>query len=1216
MKKYLTIFIIILLTLFFAGCTESKVEEYINVEKTSYEIEKGQSEEIKYTVNKEEETTVVIESLDPKIVKVEGNTMYALNTGKTQIEIYLSSVKLKKIIDVTVVDRIAQNLSTSITEYEVGVGETKEIDLLVEKNEETELIINSLNPNVCKIENTSLVGVKEGITKVEIFLSTNPQNKIILSVTVKNEVVKPKIDVLKKEYFMLVDDEQIIEGIQIPNEEKNNLVIKSLNEDIATVKDGIIFALKEGNAHIKLYLSTDENNYVIINVIVKKDEVKIMNKKSEIGIFGSITLIGYTNNENDKLYWSSNSENVTIDNTGYLLATNLGKATITLTNEKGTTDTMEINVIIDPITIFDSLHINNVLVKDVTTYGENPKTRVQTVLGSVSLYSFKNLNIIEEIVPVDTNKFTGQVATKAMLAEAEPLKLVRPGILLEELKYIIYHDTGNANEGANAKNHAEYMVSQYNRTARARSWHYTVADDVIYHHIPTNEVTWQGDSYEAYAKSIGIETCIDYGSDLYKTWQNMAKLLAKLLKENNLNINSIKQHYDMSGKNCPQTLRSNNLYDYAIDLVKGEYQVLSYLNDCKITFESLCPEFLDNTGKVIAQPKNDTVISYMLTTEYKGVKSSKVYFSTLKGSMSEIILSTDEELIRKANDFDRKAVLSLNNKTYDITSINALLSEYEVLDDDVKKLVSSLNYINKKEYELLVKSMVNSSIVINRVYSRNKDINNTYNFIELKNISENKINLLGINIYINDEIVYTFDNKIMYPSEKIVIAFGSIKKTEGSKYIFSLPDIVLKHELNESDFSISVRDGEKLYDNVGLNNSSSFEKESIDFKALDYYIERKQNIDTDNNNVDFKAGNISNQFIECLSFDAYMFDYEVLAISNNVTLEDEERIKGLNEIYQAFSNENKELVSKKELLDEINIKLEGIKNPSALIVNNAIGQIPNRIVNDYLFPQYDGLTYRYASGEDISYYNIDTGKYLKLSLEYNPITIVATHLDYSKSFVVNFGIAEKGDKIIYNTGSAEPSGGITANGFGTYQNQLSTIGFGTVAIRVNNNIYIIGKNALINLKPTSLGNTLSRKDLRPLGGNSILNNYGIIDGVATEYKGSGALYYNSSNQNLKFDLNDTYGRNNSGAYGYYKIIFGFDENHDYYVKEILPNTGSNETVNPYSVTLKPGEYLWCPHTYETNVTGGTWLMNHGASASGGVLNLNVRLEIINFKAFN
>lgn len=76
--------------------------------------------------------------------------------------------------------------------------------------------------------------------------------------------------------------------------------------------------------------------------------------------------------------------------------------------------------------------------------------------------------------------------------------------------------------------------------------------------------------------SIGIESCVNQGSDLHLTWQRTAKLVAQLLYTNKLTFNDIKQHHYFSGKNCPMTMRENNLYDHVMELIKMEYYVLKF----------------------------------------------------------------------------------------------------------------------------------------------------------------------------------------------------------------------------------------------------------------------------------------------------------------------------------------------------------------------------------------------------------------------------------------------------------------------------------------------------------------------------------------------------------------------------------------------------------------------------------------------------------------
>lgn len=87
--------------------------------------------------------------------------------------------------------------------------------------------------------------------------------------------------------------------------------------------------------------------------------------------------------------------------------------------------------------------------------------------------------------------------------------------------------------------------------------------------------------------SIGIETMINEGSNPIRTWHRCAKLVAHLLIDNNLDVTRVKPHHFFSGKDCPMTLRRNNLYGYFMDCVYAEYEILTKYSDVEITLKPL-----------------------------------------------------------------------------------------------------------------------------------------------------------------------------------------------------------------------------------------------------------------------------------------------------------------------------------------------------------------------------------------------------------------------------------------------------------------------------------------------------------------------------------------------------------------------------------------------------------------------------------------------------
>ena len=137
-----------------------------------------------------------------------------------------------------------------------------------------------------------------------------------------------------------------------------------------------------------------------------------------------------------------------------------------------------------------------------------------------------------------------------------------------KVKYIVIHNTGNFSLSADAKAHRDYVKEDGCKV----SWHYTVDDKRIYKHLPEEERAWHaGDGRDGKGNTygIGIEMCVNHetlgttnpSEYFYKTMDNTAQLVAELLYKYNLSIKAVKQHWHFSGKNCPQVIRENDLWE-------------------------------------------------------------------------------------------------------------------------------------------------------------------------------------------------------------------------------------------------------------------------------------------------------------------------------------------------------------------------------------------------------------------------------------------------------------------------------------------------------------------------------------------------------------------------------------------------------------------------------------------------------------------------------
>lgn len=121
--------------------------------------------------------------------------------------------------------------------------------------------------------------------------------------------------------------------------------------------------------------------------------------------------------------------------------------------------------------------------------------------------------------------------------------------------YITIHETANTNKGATALSHGRYM-----NNGSTETWHYTVDENTIVQHFNPRVQCWHcGDGRgKGNTSSIGIELCVNSGSDFKKTVDNAVWLIKKLMKDYHIKESNVVQHNKWSGKNCPTNLRNGS----------------------------------------------------------------------------------------------------------------------------------------------------------------------------------------------------------------------------------------------------------------------------------------------------------------------------------------------------------------------------------------------------------------------------------------------------------------------------------------------------------------------------------------------------------------------------------------------------------------------------------------------------------------------------------
>ncbi|MDD4166793.1 MAG: N-acetylmuramoyl-L-alanine amidase, partial [Endomicrobiaceae bacterium] len=462
--------------------------------------------------------------------------------------------------------------------------------------------------------------------------------------------------------------------------EDNKVIWESKTPSILKVdQNGVVTGLQEGKGVIRInsWINAEWVEKEITVLIPAPESVEIDSIKSRVTYSSLITLIAKVTPAGAKqeVTWSTSDADIClIDDQGKIKPLMPGEVTIKAV-VNGTEISGLITFKVEPtlMELLERYNIENPLVQNITVYGSS--NYQHKLISSVNHYLNQDLVIIESLLPTTNNN--------------------RPGNIQSETKYITVHDTGNSNKGAGAKMHNSFIHSD-----PAVSWHYSVGNDGIYHHLPNNEIAWHagdgtGIPYESYdsgipytdkkkpvvtittdgyyaldgvksnvkvprksdnsvpktseindlgieitkgkngnwfigktwwsntfkrignyggnLNSISIESCVDQGSDIFLTWQILAKLVAKLIEENGLGFGNIVQHHYFSGKDCPMTMRHSKNFGIFLKMVEIEYFIRTMFKHYTIEFLSDNPQYIDNRGRIIKLPLIATRASYSVT---------------------------------------------------------------------------------------------------------------------------------------------------------------------------------------------------------------------------------------------------------------------------------------------------------------------------------------------------------------------------------------------------------------------------------------------------------------------------------------------------------------------------------------------------------------------------------------------------------------------------
>ena len=313
----------------------------------------GRGENLKINVQNGDENTI-LESSNPEIIQVEGNSIIGLQAG----EAYIYARKNEEISNKLNIKCIVklEKIEIDKNKLEIVIGSKDKITAtpFPEDATDVQFIYKSENENIAKVNDGIVEGVKEGETSITI-TDKNEEIKAICKVIVKPvEVTSVTLD--DSNVNLGVGQNYILtEYISPANATYKNIVWSSSNTNVITVDNGKIKAAGEGSATVSAttkngikgtcnftvtssnpnnsvkYVTNTFNvrsgpstNYSVLDTVSKNDEIEILkegNGYTKIRIIKN-GIVGYT-----MIKSYSSERSYYIDNVPFLNQISLGYPT-------------------------------------------------------------------------------------------------------------------------------------------------------------------------------------------------------------------------------------------------------------------------------------------------------------------------------------------------------------------------------------------------------------------------------------------------------------------------------------------------------------------------------------------------------------------------------------------------------------------------------------------------------------------------------------------------------------------------------------------------------------------------------------------------------------------------------------------------------------------------------------------------------------------------
>ena len=297
-------------------------------------------------------------SENENIASVDNGVVTTIGEGETTITVITEDGEKTATCNITVlpnedpeeipVEEIT--LNTQNVTLEIGETSTLEATIIPDNATNKNVTWTSENENIASVDNGVVTAIGEGKTTITV-ITEDGEKTATCNITVlpnedPEEIPVEEITLNTQNVTLEIGETSTLEATIIPDNATNkNVTWTSENENIASVDNGVVTAIGEGETTITVATEDGEKTAkCVVTVIepgpeeihVEKVELNLQDISLEIGETATLVAVITPNDATNKnVTWTSEDENIASVNNGVVTAIGPGETTITVTTEDG-----------------------------------------------------------------------------------------------------------------------------------------------------------------------------------------------------------------------------------------------------------------------------------------------------------------------------------------------------------------------------------------------------------------------------------------------------------------------------------------------------------------------------------------------------------------------------------------------------------------------------------------------------------------------------------------------------------------------------------------------------------------------------------------------------------------------------------------------------------------------------------------------------------------